>query len=49
MDEAFTRVLEVEDARLTVQWEDLPRSQRLVLKALAAEGDRGIYSEEYRL
>jgi hypothetical protein len=49
VDLAFSRVLQVEDDRYTNLWEDLPRGQRLVLKALAAEGDRGIYSEEYRL
>ncbi|HVC34829.1 MAG TPA: hypothetical protein VNL16_15060 [Chloroflexota bacterium] len=49
VDQVFSRVLEVENDRFTLLWEDLPRSQRLTLKALAAEGDRGIYSEEYRL
>lgn len=49
VDDAFRRVLEVEDDRFTLLWEDLPRSQRLVLKALAADPDNGVYSEEYRL
>ena len=49
VDQAFSRVFEVESDRFTVLWDDLPRSQRLVLKALAAEGDSGIYSEGYRL
>ncbi|HEX5417954.1 MAG TPA: hypothetical protein VFZ25_20035, partial [Chloroflexota bacterium] len=49
VDEAFRRVLEVEDDRFTILWEDLPRSQRLVLKALAADPDSGVYAEGYRL
>ncbi|MGH2458179.1 MAG: AAA family ATPase [Chloroflexota bacterium] len=49
VDDAFRRVLEVEDDRLTIVWESLPRSQRLLLKSLAVADGREVYSEEYRL
>ncbi|MBI2863370.1 MAG: hypothetical protein HYX94_02255 [Chloroflexi bacterium] len=49
VDQAFQRVLEVENDRFATLWEGLPRSQRQVLKALASTGDKGIYSEEYRI
>jgi len=49
VDHAFQRVLEVEDDRFTIIWDGLSRGQRLVLKALAADGNREVYSEEYRL
>ena len=49
VDQAFRRVIDVENDRFTVLWDDLPRSQRMVLKALAGEGDKGIFSEDYRL
>jgi uncharacterized protein len=49
VDHAFASVLKAEGARFSELWDRLPPSQRLLLKALAVEGDTGIYSEEYRL
>jgi hypothetical protein len=45
---ALNRVLRAENAHFTYIWDTIPRVQRLVLQALAAEPAWRLLSEEYR-
>ena len=47
-ERALDRVLRAENAHFTYVWDTIPRVQRLVLQALAAEPAEGLLSDEYR-
>ena len=49
MERALDRVLRAENAHFTYVWDTIPRTQRLVLQALAAEPAGRPLSEEYRM
>jgi AAA+ ATPase superfamily predicted ATPase len=47
VERALAHVIEAEDARYTLLWEELSRHQRLVITALSVEAS-GVYAEAYR-
>jgi AAA+ ATPase superfamily predicted ATPase len=47
VERALAQVIEAEDARYTLLWDDLSRHQRLVITALSREA-AGVYAEAYR-
>jgi uncharacterized protein len=47
VEEALARVLRSERNHFVQLWEDAPRSQRLLMLALAAEPTPGVYSSDY--
>ena len=48
LERALDRVLRAENAHFTYVWDTIPRTQRLVLQALAAAPAAQLLSEEYR-
>ena len=48
VDEALTRVLDANDARFRLLWEDLPPPQRALIAALASDPDGRPYAKEFR-
>jgi uncharacterized protein len=48
LEQAIDRVLRAENAHFTYVWDTIPRTQRLVLQALAAQPAARLLSEEYR-
>lgn len=48
LERAIDRVLRAENAHFTYVWDTIPRTQRLVLQALAVEPAVRLLSEEYR-
>jgi len=49
VERALDRVLRAENAHFTYVWDTIPRAQRLVLQALAAEPAGRLLSDEYRV
>jgi uncharacterized protein len=48
LERAVDRVLRAENAHFTYMWDTIPRTQRLVLQALAIEPAAQLLSEQYR-